>query len=191
MLAIVNNFGKIRSDLQELKNEYIRIYAGLYAKARLTLSEDKRKAELLRDNRLDQLQALSTIDILPSGQLTAYRNNLASLKAAGSLSEKDLLVDPVPNNSDFRPINEDLSISAATRLNNLEDQLDQMITNWTEALLENLEDPTTKDSLGLLNEQDSALINSFIADRSLPTTVNDDFVKALRQVLQGLVQLHL
>ena len=99
------------------------------------------------------------------------------------------MVDPVPSNSDFRPINEDLSISAATRLNNLEDQLDQMINSWTNALLDDLEDPTTKDSLGLLNEQDSALIDSFIADRTLPSTVSDDFVKALRQVLQGLVPI--
>ena len=184
-----NFHSQVSGRLTELKNEYIRIYASLYAKARLTLSEDRRKAELLRDNCLEQLQTLSTIDILPSNQLTDYRNNLASLKAAGSLSEKDLLIDPVPSNSDFRPINEDLSISAATRLNNLEDQLDQMINIWTETLLNNLEDPTTKGSLGLLNEQDSALINSFIADRTLPSTVSDDFVKALSQMLQGLVPI--
>jgi hypothetical protein len=184
-----NFHSQVSSRLTELKNEYIRIYAGLYAKARLTISEDKRKAELLRDDRLEQLQALSTIDILPSSQLTEYRNNLAGLKAAGSLSEKDLLVDPVPNNSDFRPINEDLSMSAATRLNHLEDQLDQMINSWTEALLDNLEDPITRDSLGLLNQQDSALVNKFIADRLLPTPVDDDFVKALRQVLQGLIPI--
>jgi len=184
-----NFHSQVSSRLTELKNEYIRIYAGLYAKARLTISEDKRKAELLRDDRLEQLQALSTIDILPSSQLTEYRNNLASLKAAGSLSEKDLLVDPVPNNSDFRPINEDLSISASAKLNNLEDQLDQMINSWTDTLLDNLEDPITKDSLGLLNKQDGALVNTFITNRSLPTPVEEDFVKALRQVLQGLVPI--
>ena len=177
--------------LNDLKNEYIRIYAGLYAKARLTLSEDKRKAELLRDKRLEQLQALSTIDILPSGQLNDYRNQLASLKAAGSLSEKDLLVDPVPNNSDFRPINEDLSVSASTRLDNLEDQLEQMVNSWTETLLDNLDDPITKDSLGLLNGQDKSMINDFISDKKLPTPVENDFIKALRQVLQGLVPIEI
>ena len=184
-----NFHSQVASRLTELKNEYIRIYAGLYAKARLTLSEDKRKAELLRDDRIEQLQALSTIDILPSNQLTEYRNKLASLKAAGSLSEKDLLVDPVPNNSDFRPINEDLTVSASITLNNLEDQLDQMIKSWTKTLLDNLEDPTTKDSLGLLNKQDSSMIGTFITERVLPTPVDDDFVKALRQVLQGLVPI--
>jgi len=180
---------QVTQRLTELKNEYIRIYAGLYAKARLTLSEDKRKAELLRDKRLDQLQALSTIDILPSGQLTDYRNKLASLKTASSLSEKDLLIDPMPGNSDFRPINENLTISASTKLNNLEDRLGQMIKSWAETLLDNLEDPTTKDSLSLLSEHDRSAIDAFIKARKLPAPVENDFVKSLRQVLQGLVPI--
>jgi len=186
-----NYRSNVTKRLNDLKNEYIRIYAGLYAKARLTLSEDKRKAKLLSDKRLEQLQALSTIDILPSGQLNEYRNQLASLKAAGSLSDKDLLVDPVPSNSDFRPINEDLNVSASIKLDNLEDRLEKMINSWTQTLLENLDDPITKDSLGLLNKQDKSIINDFISDKELPTSVENNFIKALRQVLQGLVPIEI
>jgi len=153
--------------------------------------EDKRKALLMRDERLDQLQAISTIDILPSAHLVEYRNKLASLKTQGSLSEKDLQADPVPNNSDFRPINEDLKISASTKLNHIEDQLDSMVKNWTDTLLENLDDPTTKDSLGLLSASDRSPINAFIKSRTLPNPVDQDFVKALRQVLQGLVPIEI
>ncbi|MBC7752530.1 MAG: ATP-binding protein [Candidatus Saccharibacteria bacterium] len=177
--------------LSELRNEYIRIYAGYYAKTRLSLSEDKRKAELLRDRRLSDLQALSTIDILPSGQLNDFRNKLASLKTAGALSEKDLLIDPVPNNVDFRPLNEDLNVSAATKLNQLEDQLEQMIKSWTAALLENLEDPTTKHSLALLNESDRSQIDAFVTTKVLPAPVGDEFIKSLRLVLQGLVPIEI
>ena len=180
---------QITQRLTELKNEYIRIYAELYAKARLTQSEDKRKADLLSNERLKQLQALSTIDILPDNQLTDYRNQLANLKTAGSLSEQHLLNDPVPNNFGFLPINEDLNVSASTKLNNLEARLEQMLKSWLETLLDNLEDPTTRDSLGLLNPQDRSLIDVFITARSLPTPVENDFVKALRQVLQGLVPI--
>lgn len=185
-----SNFrSQVTQHLTELKNEYILIYAGLYAKARLTQSEDKRKAELLRDERLIQLQALSTIDILPDSQLTDYRNQLASLKTVGSLSEQHLLIDPVPSHSNFLPINEDLNVSAATKLNNLENRLQQMLKSWVETLLDNLEDPTTKDSLGLLNEQDRSMIDGFITARTLPTPVENDFVKALRQVLRGLIPI--
>jgi len=184
-----NFLSLVNSTLSELKNEYIRIYAGLYAKARLTLSEDKLKAALLNDKRLVQLQALSTIEILPSNQLSEYRNSLASLKTANSLPEKELLVDPISNNSDFRPALEDLNISASTKLSNLEGKLGQIFNSWTDTLLENLEDPITKDSLGLLSDTDNLMIKSFIADRSLPEPIEEDFIKALRQVLQGLVPI--
>ncbi|EPF6298682.1 DUF6079 family protein [Acinetobacter baumannii] len=177
--------------LNELKNNYIHIYAGLYAKCRLTMTEDKRKALLMNDERLDQLQAISTIDILPSAQLIEYRNKLASLKTQGSLSEKDLQADPVPNNSDFRPINEDLKVSASTKLSNIEDQFDSMVKNWTDTLLENLEDPIAKDSLNLLTELDRSPIDTFIKSRILPNPIDQDFVKALRQVLQGLVPVEI
>lgn len=175
--------------LTELKNNYIVIYSGLYAKARLNISEDKRKAKLLNDSRLIDLQALSTIDILPTGQLNNFRNKLAGLKTASALTEKDLLANPMPNSSDFRPINEDLSVSASVKLNNLEDQLDQMMDAWANTLLENLDDPTTKDSLNLLSASDRPPIDSFIKSKKLPQPVQDDFVKALRQVLQGLVPI--
>jgi hypothetical protein len=177
--------------LNELKNDYIRFYSALYAKARLTLSEDKRKGELLRDERLEQLQALSTIDILPSGQLNEFRNQLAGLKAASALSEKDLLIDPVPSSADFRPINENLDVVASIRLNQLEDKLEQFIISWANNLLENLEDPITHDSLGLLDPDDRNVLDDFITAKQLPQPIEPAFVKSLRQVLQGLVPVEI
>lgn len=182
---------KAINQLVELKNEYIRIYSGLYAQARLTISEDKRKAALLNDSRIDQLQALSTIDILPSNQLNEFRNVLAGLKTAGSLSEKDLLADPVPNNSDFQPNHEDLSVAASHKLEQLENRLDHLVSAWEQILLENLEDPVTHDSLNLLAADERSLIDGFIGSKALPQPVEGGFVKALRQVLQGLVPIEL
>ncbi|MFC1776117.1 DUF6079 family protein [Pseudomonadota bacterium] len=177
------------SRLTELKNEYIRIYAYLYAQARLTISEDKRKAKLLNDPCVEQLQALSTIDILPSSQLRDFRNSLASLKTAGSLSEKDLRVDPVPSNSDFNPNHEDISVPAAVKLDQLENKLPRLVQDWEQNVLDNLEDPVTHDSLNLLGEDERALVDEFITSKVLPQPVEEDFVKALRQVLQGLVPI--
>nr|WP_281494971.1 DUF6079 family protein [Marinobacter sp. S6332] len=177
--------------LEQLKKEYIHIYSSLYAKCRLTLSEDKRKAELLRDNRLDQLQALSTIDILRGSQLTEYRNNLASLKAAAPINSADLQADPVPGSIDFRPINEDLSVYASERLNTLEAELDQIVASWTKSLLDNLRDPTTKESISLLSDEDRAAIEGLNSAGLLPDYVDEVLVKALRQVLRGLIPVEL
>ena len=43
---------KAINQLVDLKNEYIRIYSALFAKARLTVNEDKRKRDLLNDARI-------------------------------------------------------------------------------------------------------------------------------------------
>lgn len=182
---------KAINQLTDLKNEYIRIYSGLFAKARLTVNEDKRKRNLLNDMRIEQLQALSTVDILPSNQLNEFRHALASLKAASALSEKDLQTDPIPSNSDFQPNHEDLSISAVQKLEQLENKLDHLVQDWTQNLLDNLEDPVTHDSLNLLAEEDRAQIDDFINSKTLPQPIEHDFVKALRQVLQGLVPVEL
>ena len=182
---------KAIKQLTELKSEYIRIYSGLYAHARLTTSEDKRKADLLNDNRVDQLQALSTIDILPGNQLIEFRDALGGLKVAGSLVEKDLLIDPVPNNSDFQPNHEDLTVTASQKLEQLEKRLENMVMDWQQTLLENLEDPVTHESLSLLTADERSMIDGFISSKALPDSLDKRFVKALRQVLQGLVPIEL
>jgi len=182
---------KAINQLADLKNEYIRIYSGLFAKARLTVNEDKRKRDLLNDTRIEQLQALSTVDILPSNQLNEFRNTLASLKAASALSEKDLQADPIPSNSDFQPNHENLSISAAQKLEQLENKLDYLVQDWTQNLLDNLEDPVTHDSLSLLADEERTQVDGFIYSKALPQPIDDSFVKALRQVLQGLVPVEL
>ena len=182
---------KAINQLADLKNEYIRIYSGLFAKARLTVNEDKRKRTLLNDARIEQLQALSTIEILPSGQLNDFRNALAGLKAASAISEKDLVADPIPSQSDFRPNHEDLTKSATEQLTLLEDKLGRLVRDWTQNLLDNLEDPVTQDSLGLLAAGERAQIDGFLSAKALPALIDSSFVKALRQVLQGLVPIEL
>uniref|UniRef100_UPI003559B594 DUF6079 family protein n=1 Tax=Neptunomonas phycophila TaxID=1572645 RepID=UPI003559B594 len=106
-------------------------------------------------------------------------------------SEKDLQADPIPSNSDFRPNHEDLSSSAIKKLERLENKLDYLVKDWTQNLLDNLEDPVTHDSLNLLADDERIQIDSFINSKALPQPIDDSFVKALRQVLQGLVPVEL
>jgi len=77
-------------------------------------------------------------------------------------------------------------INAAAVLNQLDDQLDTMLADWTEALISNLEDPTTKGNLDLLKPEPKKLVNGFIKKRALPDKINQDFIHALGEVLSGL-----
>ena len=61
-----------------------------------------------------------------------------------------------------------------------------MVKNWTQTLLTNLEDPTTKGNLNLLKSEPKKLVNGFIKKSSLPDKLDQNFIHALSEVLSGL-----
>ena len=81
--------------LNELKREYIITYMTLHSRARLGMNDDKRKAVLLRDARLNTLKQLTTIDLMPASQLTDFQNRLAGLKSCFALTEQELQALPI------------------------------------------------------------------------------------------------
>ncbi len=194
--------------LADLKKTYVQTYLALHAKARLGVNEDKRKTELMGDERLKVLQKLSTIELMPRQHLTDFQNRLAGLKSCFALTEQELDATPVCPHCQFRPMAEigvasselrvagsldselrtrhSQLINAAAVLDQLDDQLDIMLADWTAALISNLEDPTTKGNLDLLKPEPKKLVNGFIKKRALPDEINQDFIHALGEVLSGL-----
>ncbi|RLB88286.1 MAG: ATP-binding protein, partial [Deltaproteobacteria bacterium] len=194
--------------LLNLKREFISTYLALHAKARLGVNEDKRKTGLMGDERLKVLQKLSAIELMPRQHLTDFQNRLAGLKSCFALTEQELDATPVCPHCNFRPAAEVQSskfqvpsgsaptlnlehsnfelINAAAVLDQLDDQLDTMLADWTAALISNLEDPTTKGNLDLLKPEPKKLVNGFIKKRALPDEINQDFIHALGEVLSGL-----
>ena len=66
--------------LGDLKKAYLQAYLAMHAKARLGVNEDKRKAQLMGDERLKDLQKLSTIDLMPRQHLSDFQNRLGGLE---------------------------------------------------------------------------------------------------------------
>lgn len=64
-----------------------------------------------------------------------------------------------------------------------------VVANWQQTLLENLEDPFTQDSLGLLSSGSKKLIDAFLASRKLPDPMTTEFVNAVQEALSGLEKI--
>ncbi|MEJ5187989.1 MAG: DUF6079 family protein [Breznakiellaceae bacterium] len=175
--------------LEELKQAYIAVYQALHAKTRLGAKEDKHKKALLADERIKVLQKLSTIDLLPRQQLVDFQHRLGELKTCFALTEQDLHAGPVCPHCGFRPNQESVGASAASRLNALEAELDAILAAWTKTLLDNLQDPITQSNLNLLKEDQRKTIESFIKSKGLPDAVDQDFIRALQEVLSGLIKI--
>lgn len=196
--------------LTDLKKSYVQAYLAMHTRARLGVNEDKRKSALLQDERLKTLSRLSTIDLMPRQHLTDFQNRLAGLKSCFALTEQDLMAEPVCPHCGFRPSaeavvssgflvpghdNQEPStrnqklINVAVLLDQLDDELDKMIEDWTAALITNLEDPTTRGNLDLLKPEPRKLVDAFLKERKLPEELTPDFIHALQEVLSGLVKV--
>lgn len=64
-----------------------------------------------------------------------------------------------------------------------------MVENWTQTLLTNLEDPTTRSNLSLLKPEPRKLVDGFIQRRALPDNLDQEFIHALQEVLSGLTKV--
>lgn len=172
--------------LVDLKKAYVQTYLGLHTKARLGVNDDKRKTGLMGDERLKVLQKLSTIELMPRQHLSDFQNRLAGLKSCFALTEQEMDASPVCPHCNYKPGVEPPKAPAGTVLESLDDELDNLLVNWNQTLLTNLEDPTTKGNLDLLKPEPKKLANGFIKKRKLPEDLGQDFIHALSEALSGL-----
>ena len=174
--------------LTDIKKAFVSAYLDLHTKARLGVSDGKRKTALMRDERLLRLRKLSTIDLMPVQHLTDFENRLAGLKICFALTKKELESSPVCPHCQFSPAMEPPAGPAGRVLDELDDKLDGLFTAWTRTLLANLDDPTTYENLSLLNPESRKQIDSFMKKGEIPDTLEQDFIQAIQEVLSGLVK---
>lgn len=174
-----------------LRDSYVAIYLELHKKARLGVNDDKKKARLLADDRLEALKKLTTIDLMPVGQLSDFQQRLASpaLRPCFAVTKEEIESQPVCPHCGFRPAEEAVVQPAAKLLAAMGDDLDALVAGWTRTLLQNLADPTTQQKLDLLKPKSRKLVEDFVAAEELPGEITTAFVQALKEVLSGLLKV--
>ena len=170
--------------LEKLAQAYRDAYIKLYGNARLTLAQDKEKAALMHDDRLQTLDKLAGIELLQtaSEKLSQWRNDWAQLKVAEAIDPKVLAMNPQP--VDFSPRSERMVLSATDRLGDLDSELDMLLTQWTDSLADSLADPFLDQSL--LKQEQQQLIQQFQNKRELPQPLSRDFIDAVNELFSGL-----
>jgi hypothetical protein len=179
--------------LAELKTGYQDAYLLAHGRSRLGATDDQRKARLNQDPRLKQLQQLSSVEMMPTQQLRDFTNRLVGLRTCFSLTKQELDADPICPHCAFRPVEEPgTRAKLADLVTQLDLELDDLVRDWTNTLLGNLEDPTVAGNLELLSHADGkAALRTFLESRTLPAPVSAAFVKALQEVLSGLEKVDL
>jgi hypothetical protein len=181
---------KAIQSLKELKTSYITAYLELYRRARLDTNQDKKKAELLADYRMNHLNQLAGIPSINRSQLLEIQEEFGQLKTGETITAADLETNATCGEF-FPAMERSPEISAEQRLVNLAQKLDQTYQTWIAALLTDLDDPVVEEHLELLKSADKKLVDTFRAEKSLPDPLSPKLVTALQQALSGLTRVPL
>jgi hypothetical protein len=177
---------EVRQALRTVKQDYIDRYASLHERARLGINDDEKKQKLMNDPLLQDLKRLVTISLLPRGELSKRQNELTSLKSCFQFTDSAIEARPICPHCNFRPAQEEVKGNASTILRQMEDQFERLAEEWTQTLLDNLEDPTAQQSIELLSDDEREAIEQFIGSKELPQPITNEFVQGVQRALEGL-----
>lgn len=180
---------RLRQELETLKADYIEFYMELHSRSRLDAEQDRSKVRLIRDPRFKQLRVLSKqVPLLPQSKLDTWERDTGAIVSCWRLIPSDLKYEPVCPYCHFRPVRAG-STTANELLAKQVDSLDRLWHSWQETLRENLTVPTAQKSIALLTDDVRKQLESFRDGGDLPNPLDDDFLNALSQALQGLKQV--
>ena len=174
---------KVNAALEKVKEEYIGIYFEEHKKKRLDIDDAKRRGKLQESSVLANLRKLRGVEILSAAKLTKIEQDMANLKICYELTTTELktthicphchynLGDQVPN--------------VAGQLDNLDIRIDDLVTEWTQTLLNTISDPIVASQKEYLSAEQQKAIDDFIASGTLPKRVDDFFIKAIQALLKG------
>ena len=181
---------KINRALQKMRDDYKTTYFNLHKKARLGVNEDSKKKELLKDPRLECLKKLAQgISLLPHSSLTDLQTRLAKLQPCYTLVKDNLDASAICPECNFRPQEEALGATGMAVLQQIDQQLDALLENWTRTLVENLDDPTARKSIDLLPSEQKTAVKGFLKAKKLPEKISNDLVQGVQNALSGLIAI--
>jgi hypothetical protein len=105
------------------------------------------------------------------------------------LSSTDLKKSPVCPYCHYNPLKDGTAGGASKKLEEAENTLENMITDWTETLLKNLNIPWVKENMNLLRPEYKIIMENFVTQGKLPSPINDDFIIALKEALTSLIKV--
>ena len=187
--SIVTSLPQVAQKLRQLKRDYIITYMKLHKDARLTVADETKRGKLRNDNRLKALQALTAIELMPRQKLQELVDRLEGMRSCNDLSEMALQTETVCTCCRYMPSREHSQGIASDVLRSLDEKLDQMLSEWAKNILNSLSDPITKANLDLLQTEEKAEIEAFMAAGEFSLPLSPVLVKALKQVLGGLLKV--
>ncbi len=174
-----------RKRLDDLRRAYITTYTELHTASVLGPADDERRSRLMRSPQVNQLKALSDVDILNKHEFQRWGRAILDIPTCRDFHPGLLEDGPVCPRCTFRPSQANLQVTATRRLDLLLDQLETIQAQWHAALHTNLGSETAQASMRSMTAGERQPIDSYLgladpANAALPTNFVDSVNKALR-----------
>ncbi len=174
---------KVNTLLTIVKEKYITIYFDTHKKKRLDIDDAKRRGKIQESVAISNLRKLRTIEILSSAKLSAIEQDLSELKVCYELTPEGLKTNPVCPHCRYNLGDKVKNVFG--QLDNLEIRIDDLVTEWTQTLLNTVSDPIVSSQKEYLSADQQKVIDDFISSGTLPKRVDDFFVKSVNALLKG------
>lgn len=175
---------KVNAALEKVKEEYIDIYFEEHKKKRLDIGDAKWRGKLQESFALANLRKLRSIEILSAAKLTKIEQDMANLKVCYEQTPTELKTNHICPHCHYN-LGEQAP-NVAGQLDNLDIRIDDLVTEWTQTLLNTISDPIVASQKEYLNAEQQKVIDDFIASGTLPKRVDDFFIKAIQALLKGV-----
>ncbi|HDQ73860.1 MAG TPA: ATP-binding protein [Chloroflexi bacterium] len=190
------HFNALSRQLETLKADYVAAYAEQHRRLTLGPQADDRRQRLYSDARLTALNALAAIDLLSGSELDGWKQRMTELPICREFHESAIDDTPTCPFCHLRPAQR-RDVRANQTLDQLERQLDDILTRWRQALRDALTSETARRSLEAMTPDERAPIEQFLAqetDKGHPldeAQIPEGFVESAVQALRGIEALAL
>lgn len=174
---------QVEAALSKVKDKYIGIYFDEHKKKRLDITDAKRRGQIQESATLAKLKKLRGIEIVSSAKLSAIEQDISGLTVCYELTPEELKTTHICPHCRYQL--GDHAKNVYGQLDNIENRIDDLVTEWTKTLLDTISDPIVASQKQYLTADQKKAINDFESSGELPKRVDDFFVKAITALLQG------
>jgi len=174
---------QVETALTKVKDKYIGIYFDEHKKKRLDITDAKRRGQIQESASLAKLKKLRGIEIVSSAKLSAIEQDISGLTVCYELTPEELKTTHICPHCRYQLGDHVKNVFG--QLDNIENRIDDLVTEWTKTLLETISDSIVASQKEYLTADQKKAIDDFEASGELPKRVDDFFVKAISALLQG------
>jgi hypothetical protein len=111
------------------------------------------------------------------------------MKPCWNLTKEKLERFPICSDCQFRPKEE--KILKSFNLEEIEDELEDLLENWTDTLINTFKDPEIKVSIELLTKEQKIMISTLIKNGKFELPINIGLIEAIKELLHGIEKIEI